>query len=38
MGAKFGQLVLFETWHRGEYFGLIKEEEEEIDITMYEIT
>jgi hypothetical protein len=37
MGAEFGQFLLFETWRRGEYFGLM-EEEEEIDIGMYKIT
>jgi hypothetical protein len=40
MGAEFGQFVLyFETGRKGEYFGPIEEEEEEeIDVRMYEVT
>jgi len=40
MGAEFGQFILLETWRRCEYFGLMeeKEEEEEIDIRMHEMT
>jgi hypothetical protein len=36
MGVRFGQFAVFENGLRGEYFGLIVEEE--IDIRMYEIT